>query len=73
LTADVIHEAVTDGKPGKVRYYTGPDGMAITRVKQLLGEDWYWQEFRAFVSGNPTGGGLRGRAVRGRTDDPGGR
>jgi len=30
LTADVIHEAVTDGKPGKVRYYTGPDGLPPT-------------------------------------------
>ena len=52
LTADVIYEAVTDNKPGKVRYYSGPDGLAIPRVKQLLGQDWYWQEFRAAVSGN---------------------
>jgi NAD(P)-dependent dehydrogenase (short-subunit alcohol dehydrogenase family) len=52
LTADVIYEAVTDNKPGKVRYYSGPDGIAIPRVKQLLGQDWYWQEFRAAVSGN---------------------
>jgi hypothetical protein len=22
------------------------------RIKQLLGQDWYWQEFRAAVSGN---------------------
>jgi NAD(P)-dependent dehydrogenase (short-subunit alcohol dehydrogenase family) len=54
LTADVIYEAVTDNKPGKVRYYSGPDGIAIPRVKQLLGQDWYWQEFRATVSGNPS-------------------
>jgi NAD(P)-dependent dehydrogenase (short-subunit alcohol dehydrogenase family) len=54
LTADVIYEAVTDDKPGKVRYYSGPDGIAIPRVKQLLGQDWYWQEFRAAVSGNPS-------------------
>ena len=54
LTADVIYEAVTDNKPGKVRYYSGPDGTAIPRVKQLLGQDWYWQEFRAAVSGNPS-------------------
>jgi len=52
LTADVIYEAVTDNKPGKVRYYSGPDGIAIPRVKQLLGQEWYWQEFRAAVSGN---------------------
>jgi NAD(P)-dependent dehydrogenase (short-subunit alcohol dehydrogenase family) len=54
LTADVIYEAVTDNKPAKVRYYSGPDGIAIPRVKQLLGQDWYWQEFRATVSGNPS-------------------
>src|ERR1700739_1500970 len=52
LTADVIYEAVTDNKPGKVRYYSGPDGIAIPRVKQLLGQDWYWQGVRAAVSGN---------------------
>src|ERR1700739_2525311 len=52
LTADVIYEAITDNKPGKVRYYSGPDGIAIPRVKQLLGQDWYWQGVRAAVSGN---------------------
>ncbi len=54
LTAEVIHEAVTDNKPGKVRYYTGPDGIAIPRVKQLLGQEWYWQEFRTAMTGNPS-------------------
>ena len=54
VTADVIYQAVTDGDTTKVRYYTGPDGTAIPRVKQLLGQDWYWQEFRALVSGNPS-------------------
>ena len=54
LTANVIYEAVTDGKPGKARYYSGPDGTAIPRVKQLLGQDWHWQEFRAAISGNPS-------------------
>ena len=54
VTADVIYEAVTDNKPGKVRYHSGPDGIAIPRVKQLLGQDWYWQEFRAAVAGNPS-------------------
>jgi hypothetical protein len=54
LTADVIYEAVTDNNPGQVRYYSGPDGTAIPRVKRLLGPDWYWQEFRAAVSGNPS-------------------
>jgi NAD(P)-dependent dehydrogenase (short-subunit alcohol dehydrogenase family) len=54
VTADVIYEAVTDNQPGKVRYYSGPDGIAIPRVKQLLGQDWYWQEFRGAVAGNPS-------------------
>jgi NAD(P)-dependent dehydrogenase (short-subunit alcohol dehydrogenase family) len=54
VTADVIYQAVTDGDTTKVRYYTGPDGTAIPRVKQLLGQDWYWQEFRALVGGNPS-------------------
>jgi len=54
LTADAIYEAVTDGNRGKVRYYSGPDGIAIPRVKQLLGQDWYWEEFSALVAGNPS-------------------
>ena len=54
VTADVIYEAVTDNKPGKVRYYSGPDGIAIPRVKQLLGQEWYWQEFRGAVLGEPS-------------------
>ena len=54
LTADVIYEAVTDNKPAKMHYYSGPDGTAIPRVKQMLGQDWYWQEFRAANLGNPT-------------------
>jgi NAD(P)-dependent dehydrogenase (short-subunit alcohol dehydrogenase family) len=54
LTADVIYEAVTDNNPAKVRYYSGPDGIAIPRARQLLGQDWYWQEFRAANLGNPS-------------------
>jgi NAD(P)-dependent dehydrogenase (short-subunit alcohol dehydrogenase family) len=54
VTADVIYEAVTDNKPGKVRYYSGPDGIAIPRVKQLLGQEWYWQEFRSAALGTPS-------------------
>jgi hypothetical protein len=54
LTADVIYEAVTDRKADKAHYYSGPDGIAIPRVKQLLGQEWYWQEFRGAVSGNPS-------------------
>jgi NAD(P)-dependent dehydrogenase (short-subunit alcohol dehydrogenase family) len=54
VTAEVIYEAVTDGKQAKVRYYSGPDSAAIPRVKQLLGADWYWEEFRNAATGNPS-------------------
>ncbi|MDC2958209.1 SDR family NAD(P)-dependent oxidoreductase [Streptomyces gilvifuscus] len=54
VTAQAIYEAATDQKIGKVRYYTGPDGVAIPRVKQLLGADWYWEEFRNAATGNPS-------------------
>lgn len=43
-----------DGRIEKVRYYTGPDGVAVPRVKQLLGADWYWEEFRNASTGNPS-------------------
>ncbi|MDO4253864.1 MAG: SDR family oxidoreductase [Kocuria sp.] len=33
VTAQAIYEAATDNKDSKVRYYTGPDGTAIPRVK----------------------------------------
>jgi len=35
---------VTDGDAQKVHYYSGPDAEAIPRVKQLLGQDWYFEE-----------------------------
>ncbi|MGW5113304.1 SDR family oxidoreductase [Nocardia sp. NPDC004123] len=54
LTADVIFRMVTDGNTRKVRYYSGPDGEAIPRLKQLLGQDWYWEEFRRAAHGDPT-------------------
>jgi NAD(P)-dependent dehydrogenase (short-subunit alcohol dehydrogenase family) len=54
VTAQAIYEAVTDNKDGKVRYYTGPDATAIPRVKQLLGAEWYWDEFRTAANGNPS-------------------
>ena len=53
-TADVMFRMVTDGDTGKVRYYSGPDGEAIPRVKQLLGQDWYWEEFSARNRGEAT-------------------
>lgn len=54
ITADVIFRMVTDGDTRKVRYYSGPDGEAIPRVKQLLGQDWYWEEFSARNRGEAT-------------------
>lgn len=54
VTAQAIFEAVTDGKNHKVRYYTGPDGVAVRRVKQLLGAEWYWEEFQAAANGKPS-------------------
>lgn len=54
VTAQAIFEAVTDGRNHKVRYYTGPDGVAVPRVKQLLGAEWYWEEFRNATNGNPS-------------------
>jgi NAD(P)-dependent dehydrogenase (short-subunit alcohol dehydrogenase family) len=45
LTVEVMFRMIIDGNTHKVRYYSGPDGEAIPRVKQLLGQDWYWEEF----------------------------
>ncbi|RAG85537.1 short-chain dehydrogenase/reductase [Streptacidiphilus pinicola] len=46
-TAEVMFRMVTDGDRKKVHYYSGPDGEAIPRVKQLLGQDWYFEELSA--------------------------
>jgi hypothetical protein len=46
-TAEVMFAMVTDGNRKKVHYYSGPDGEAIPRVKQLLGQDWYFEELSA--------------------------
>lgn len=54
ITAEVIYRMVTDGNARKVRYYSGPDGEAIPRLKRLLGQDWYWEEFSAANRGQPT-------------------
>lgn len=47
ITAEVMFRMVTDGDTNKVHYYSGPDGVAIPRVKQLLGQDWYFEELSA--------------------------
>ncbi|MFE3112080.1 SDR family NAD(P)-dependent oxidoreductase [Kitasatospora indigofera] len=54
VTAEAVYEAVTDGKIEKVRYYTGPDGVVIPRVKQILGAEQYWEEFRNASTGSPS-------------------
>jgi hypothetical protein len=54
VTSDVIYEAVTDGRRNQVRYYSGPDAVAIPRARQLLGSAWYWEEFHAASTGNPS-------------------
>ncbi len=38
---------VTDGDAKKVHYYIGPDGEAIPRVEQLVGQDRYLEELTA--------------------------
>ncbi|MEY9873224.1 hypothetical protein ABH931_002706 [Streptacidiphilus sp. MAP12-33] len=45
---------VTDGDIRKVHYYSGPDGEAVPRVKQLLGQDWYLEELTARNRGEAT-------------------
>ncbi|HZX05442.1 SDR family oxidoreductase [Kribbella sp.] len=47
LTVEVMFRMVNDGDTRKVHYYSGPDGEAIPRVKQLLGQDWYLDELNA--------------------------
>jgi hypothetical protein len=47
VAAGVIYLAATDNRPQQVRYYAGPESVIIPRVKQLLGPQWYWEEFRA--------------------------
>jgi NAD(P)-dependent dehydrogenase (short-subunit alcohol dehydrogenase family) len=54
VTANIIFQAVTDGDMTRARYYSGPDGVAIPRLRQLLGGAWYWEEFRAANSGAPS-------------------
>jgi hypothetical protein len=51
VTADVIFRAATDNRSERVRYYSGPDGEIIPRAKHLLGPEWYWEEFRAAITG----------------------
>jgi len=54
LTSEVMFRMITDGDRRKVHYYSGPDGEAIPRVKQLLGQDWYFEELSARNRGEAT-------------------
>lgn len=54
VTADVIYRAAVDPDPTIVRYYSGPDAVAIPRGKRILGAEAYWQEFRSAVLGRPS-------------------
>jgi NAD(P)-dependent dehydrogenase (short-subunit alcohol dehydrogenase family) len=53
-TAEVMFRMVTDGDAKKIHYYSGPDGEAIPRVMQLLGQDWYLEELAARNRGQAT-------------------
>ena len=54
-TAEVMYRMVTDGATKTVHYYSGPDDEAIPRGKQLLGQDWYFEELSARNRGEATG------------------
>ncbi len=54
VTADVIYRAAVDPDRTVVRYYSGPDAVAIPRGKRILGAEAYWQEFRNAVLGHPS-------------------
>jgi hypothetical protein len=43
---------VADAKT--MRYYPGPDAVAIPHGKPILGAESYWQEFRNAVVGDPS-------------------
>ncbi len=54
LTAEAMFRMVADGDRRKIYYYCGPDGEAIPRVKQLLGQDWWLEELSARNRGEET-------------------
>lgn len=41
--ARVVYGAATDRRPGRVRYFAGPDAVSIPRMKRLLGESAYFR------------------------------
>jgi NAD(P)-dependent dehydrogenase (short-subunit alcohol dehydrogenase family) len=54
VTAEVIYQAVLDPHAGRVRYYSGPDSVAIPTAKRILGPQLYWEEFREAAVGRPS-------------------
>jgi NAD(P)-dependent dehydrogenase (short-subunit alcohol dehydrogenase family) len=54
VTAEVIYQAVLDPHAGPVRYYSGPDSVAIPTAKRILGPQLYWEEFREAAVGRPS-------------------
>lgn len=56
--AELIYEAVTDGKRHRVRYFAGKDAVGIPTMKRLLGQEGYFHFFRNNVLNGP------GRLVR---------
>ena len=54
VTAKVIYQAVLDPHAGPVRYYSGPDSVAIPTAKRILGPQLYWEEFRQAAVGRPS-------------------
>ncbi|MCT4397158.1 SDR family NAD(P)-dependent oxidoreductase [Pediococcus ethanolidurans] len=54
ITADVMFRMVTDGNNKQIRYYSGPDGEAVPRIKKLLGQQWFWEEFSKRNQGHQT-------------------
>jgi short-subunit dehydrogenase len=54
VTAEVIYQAVLDPHADRVRYYSGPDSVAIPTAKRILGSQLYWEEFRGAAVGQPS-------------------
>ncbi|MCU1686181.1 MAG: NADP-dependent 3-hydroxy acid dehydrogenase YdfG [Amycolatopsis sp.] len=54
VTADVIYQAVLNPVADQVRYYSGPDSVAIPTAKRILGPQKYWEEFREAAVGRPS-------------------
>lgn len=54
VTAEVIYRSVVDPDLRQVRFYSGPDSVAIPQAKRILGPQEYWTEFREAAVGRPS-------------------